>query len=243
MKQIKAIETVYNGYKFRSRLEARWAVFFDAAGIRYEYETQGFELEDGTRYLPDFYLPDFDLFVEVKGDRPGAKKDIERCASMIEWGGPIKALMILSDVPGRCTDGGLWHFPVLYYSVKNGGVCSGWFFFYAGDEGEPPYGDISGANYPRPYRFDEDGTILQDGWALPFSLQCVSDQVLRRPFNWTPMIGLREKEKADRHAQELGFKNSLDMMIHFQEGANGFIFDCLEKARQARFEHGEQPVI
>lgn len=24
---ITAIETVYNGYKFRSRLEARWAVF------------------------------------------------------------------------------------------------------------------------------------------------------------------------------------------------------------------------
>ena len=31
--EIKAIETIYNGYKFRSRLEARWAVFFDEAGI------------------------------------------------------------------------------------------------------------------------------------------------------------------------------------------------------------------
>ena len=57
------------------------------------------------------------------------------------------------------------------------------------------------------------------------------------------MKGLREKEEADRHAQKLGFKDNLDMMIHFQEGANGFIFDCLDKARQARFEHGEQPVI
>lgn len=26
---IKAIDTIYKGYKFRSRLEARWAVFFD----------------------------------------------------------------------------------------------------------------------------------------------------------------------------------------------------------------------
>lgn len=25
---IKPIETIYNGYHFRSRLEARWAVFF-----------------------------------------------------------------------------------------------------------------------------------------------------------------------------------------------------------------------
>ena len=32
---MKAIETEYNGYRFRSRLEARWAVFFDALGIEY----------------------------------------------------------------------------------------------------------------------------------------------------------------------------------------------------------------
>lgn len=64
--EIKAIETVYNGYRFRSRLEARWAVFFDAAGIKYEYEPQGFVLSDGTCYLPDFYLPEFQTYAEVK---------------------------------------------------------------------------------------------------------------------------------------------------------------------------------
>lgn len=63
---IKPIETVYNGYRFRSRLEARWAVFFDAAGIPYDYEPEGFKLENGKRYLPDFYLPWFKAFVEVK---------------------------------------------------------------------------------------------------------------------------------------------------------------------------------
>ena len=52
--EIKAIETVYNGYRFRSRLEARWAVFFDAAGIKYEYEPEGFDLGGGLYYLPDF---------------------------------------------------------------------------------------------------------------------------------------------------------------------------------------------
>jgi len=54
--RIKAIETSYKGYLFRSRLEARWAVFFDALGIVWEYEREGFEL-DGLRYLPDFWLP------------------------------------------------------------------------------------------------------------------------------------------------------------------------------------------
>lgn len=65
--QIKAIETVYNGYRFRSRLEARWAVFFDALGIEYEYEPEGFDLGKVGRYLPDFWLPTFDTWLEVKG--------------------------------------------------------------------------------------------------------------------------------------------------------------------------------
>ena len=63
---IKAIETTYNGYRFRSRLEARWAVFFDAVGMPYEYEPEGFVLDDGTTYLPDFYLPWFNAYVEIK---------------------------------------------------------------------------------------------------------------------------------------------------------------------------------
>ena len=67
---IRAIETRYKGYRFRSRLEARWAVFFDHLGIEWEYEPQGYVLSDGSTYLPDFWLPDFDspngMYVEVK---------------------------------------------------------------------------------------------------------------------------------------------------------------------------------
>lgn len=66
MQDIKPIETVYNGYRFRSRLEARWAVFFDSLGISYEYEPEGLVLSDGSRYLPDFYLPQFFCYLEVK---------------------------------------------------------------------------------------------------------------------------------------------------------------------------------
>lgn len=53
---IKAIETEYNGYRFRSRLEARWAVFFDAYDFvsHWEYEPEGFDLGDAGWYLPDF---------------------------------------------------------------------------------------------------------------------------------------------------------------------------------------------
>jgi hypothetical protein len=62
---MKAIETIYKGYRFRSRLEARWAVFFDALNWRYEYELEGFDL-GSVWYLPDFYLSDYDLWVEIK---------------------------------------------------------------------------------------------------------------------------------------------------------------------------------
>lgn len=66
MGEIKAIETVYNGYRFRSRLEARWAVFFDSLNIPYIYEPEGLDI-NGVYYLPDFYLPDCKQFFEVKG--------------------------------------------------------------------------------------------------------------------------------------------------------------------------------
>lgn len=52
---LKAIETRYKGYRFRSRLEARWAVFFDAMGTGWEYEKEGFHLHSGS-YLPDFWI-------------------------------------------------------------------------------------------------------------------------------------------------------------------------------------------
>ena len=65
----KAIETVYKGYRFRSRLEARWAVFFDTLNIEYRYEPEGFDL-DGIWYLPDFYLSAQRCWLEIKPDIP-----------------------------------------------------------------------------------------------------------------------------------------------------------------------------
>ncbi|MCD7724942.1 MAG: hypothetical protein LUI12_05235 [Clostridiales bacterium] len=73
MNKPKAIQTEYKGYLFRSRLEARWAVFFDACDVSWEYEPEGFELGNGQYYLPDFLLHGVegraagDLYVEVKG--------------------------------------------------------------------------------------------------------------------------------------------------------------------------------
>ena len=96
---IKPIETEYNGYRFRSRLEARWAVVFDAAGIRYVYEPEGFEMEDGTRYLPDFYLPDFGVYVEVKGSDEQLRKDFYKIDSFVDFGPCERGVLILGTIP------------------------------------------------------------------------------------------------------------------------------------------------
>lgn len=74
---IQAIETTYHGYRFRSRLEARWAVYLDAIGIAWEYEPEGFDLGNGLWYLPDFYMPAFGLFAEIKhGSDPLESVDV-----------------------------------------------------------------------------------------------------------------------------------------------------------------------
>jgi hypothetical protein len=82
MSDLKPIETIYNGYRFRSRLEARWAVFFDALGIEYEYEPEGFDLGDGSYYLPDFYLSKFDLYIEIK---PFDKNIVKHIGDNNDW--------------------------------------------------------------------------------------------------------------------------------------------------------------
>lgn len=79
--EIKAIETHRNGYRFRSRLEARWSVYFDCLGIAWSYEHEGFDLDQLGYYLPDFWFPVLDCFAEVKPGQFGAA-EFEKCAAL-----------------------------------------------------------------------------------------------------------------------------------------------------------------
>ncbi len=104
---IRAIETRYAGCRFRSRLEARWAVFFDTLGIAWEYEPQGF-LIDGVCYLPDFYLPEQKLWVEIKPPREswlGAEKFLA-FATKLEFVGD-RAALFQGPIPTEPDRGGL----------------------------------------------------------------------------------------------------------------------------------------
>lgn len=84
---IPALPTPYRGDDFRSRLEARWAVFFYILGVEYHYEHDNiaatYRLSSCPNhpdmvgcqsnspclipYVPDFWLPQYNLWCEVKG--------------------------------------------------------------------------------------------------------------------------------------------------------------------------------
>lgn len=157
---MKAIPTRYGGCLFRSRLEARWAVFFDALKIVWRYEPEGFLLAGGVHYLPDFFLPGFDtrgLYVEVKplgGDFSKAR------AFALESDTPI---LLAEDEPkageflvlGHGRFHGALHFgevvaePVAFNAkYLTGGVNAHEYrLYYWPDEGTPPWPDHYGVEH------------------------------------------------------------------------------------------------
>lgn len=105
---IKAIPQKVDGILFRSRAEARWATFFRLAELRYQYEPEGFQL-DQDWYVPDFLLPAVPVYVEVKPSEPNEREirvakalaAASRVPVMIAMGNPCQTSKLLwVDVTG-----------------------------------------------------------------------------------------------------------------------------------------------
>jgi hypothetical protein len=107
---MKPIETIWKGYRFRSRTEARWAVFLDAQGIEFEYEPEGVILPSGP-YLPDFRMTGFprkmpggfehqDVWLEVKGAEPTAEER-QKCVDLSSATGALVLLAVRSPEPSH----------------------------------------------------------------------------------------------------------------------------------------------
>jgi hypothetical protein len=100
--QLRPIETVYRGNRFRSRLEARWAVFFDAVGIEWIYEPDGF-MVNGRGYLPDFWLPRFKCFAEVKPDK-GTAKQAEPLLRALSTASGHRAILLIGQPADQASE-------------------------------------------------------------------------------------------------------------------------------------------
>lgn len=116
----RAIPTAYKGIHFRSRLEARWAVFFTYAEIPWQYEPQGYILEDDTPYLPDFLLTDSGTWVEVKGHPSQVSEEFlyaaaEALPHIPGLGEGCEGLMLLTEIPDVTLSDADYSWPV--YSV------------------------------------------------------------------------------------------------------------------------------
>lgn len=160
--KITAIETRYKGYRFRSRTEARTAVFLDAAGITWRYEEQGYELPSG-RYLPDFELGvdgTDPVFLEVKGPEPNEREfrlaaeldgSVGRC--MI-WSGGMKLAMDGGEALGWVYGGGTWSPTDPGHALDLVYVGRPWFL---GGEGEADYTAAITAARSARFEFGESG--------------------------------------------------------------------------------------
>lgn len=129
---IQAIQTKYAGCRFRSRLEARWAVFFDAMGYKWEFEPQGYVLKDYGPYLPDFWLPQFRLWVEVKGEE--SQGDLDKITALAvehkSAGVLVVGLPALNHYPGS-----------VWCPYANGSELIGFFTLDDKVEGHPVFRD------------------------------------------------------------------------------------------------------
>jgi hypothetical protein len=94
---MSALPSRFKGILFRSRTEARWAVFLDALGLSWEYEPEGYHL-GVVNYLPDFVIEDRSLYIEVKGTTPNPD-EIEKCRLLAEATG--KRVLLVRGNPGQ----------------------------------------------------------------------------------------------------------------------------------------------
>jgi hypothetical protein len=96
----RAISTRYKGCLFRSRNEARWAVFFKTLGIAWTYEPEGFHISNYTGYLPDFYIEPWQSWVEIKSKAPTCEERT-KCRSLCDITEKFVILLAGEPYPAR----------------------------------------------------------------------------------------------------------------------------------------------
>lgn len=94
-----AIPTKYAGTEFRSRLEARWAAFFDLVGWRWEYEPI-----DLPGWIPDFMLTGVaNVLVEIKPADSIDGFDLDKITRALRGSEDWEEVLLLGRAPSLAT--------------------------------------------------------------------------------------------------------------------------------------------
>ena len=81
---------VYDGVRYRSRGEADFAHWLDTQRIEYQYEPTAFVYwwyGKFRRYTPDFYVPDWGSYVEIKWELKRNPRKVKRKLRAVEESG------------------------------------------------------------------------------------------------------------------------------------------------------------
>jgi hypothetical protein len=236
--RIAAIETQYKGYRFRSRLEARWAVFFDALGIRWEYELEGFDLPDAGRYLPDFYLPGSGVFFEVKGEKPTDDETLKAYVLARETGKPVVIACGMLDYDRELLrEAGFsptYDFRIYFAHHRPSGSlgCFAYFFDYTTGLTGPDAGmqyHFSANNIPWP-GFDGTDASLREIARL--DSEYVIAKYGKPHQRWMPFRGFVHEERG-------GFCHEMRPVFGIEGVHCSEIIGAINAMRSARFEHGQ----
>ena len=208
---IKAIETKYKGYRFRSRLEARWAVFFDELEVPWKYESEGYDL-DGIYYLPDFCVRTKDgkmQFVEVKPEKGMTDEEVEKAKRLALKYDGSDVFVVMGDP--------------MEHSMK---------FFY----GDSEFATTDGLMIMWDRKVG--GFTYFDRSILRFVVEAENckkylDSAIEAHLNYRYSDAKYWANEATRAASNV-YRSALDNELHPHPFA-------AQAARSARFEHGETP--
>ncbi|MBD0333040.1 MAG: hypothetical protein ICV66_10315 [Chitinophagaceae bacterium] len=236
---ITPIETIYKGRRFRSRLEARWAIFFDAIDIGWEYETEGFQIGN-TKYLTDFKLLSFgstkvDLFVEIKSRKPSIE-EIKKCYDVSV--GTNTDLLLICGMPGLpefSTLGGDWNLKTGYVALHFPAQV-----MLKGKDVSTPFELWAESCRFKLFQTGPDGDSL-DIWPIYFLINSIDDK--------THSYGILSKiDSKISQGYEVFGVNPFGTLIrshYFSSNSDGRLLDHerliygYEVATCARFEHDE----
>lgn len=96
-------EVLYKGCKFRSRLEARWAIFFDELDLDWMYLYP----KNDNVYTPDFYLPQKKSYIEINEKIPSQYELYsydEFIKDKLKQGETLR--LLIGDIPRATSDFG-----------------------------------------------------------------------------------------------------------------------------------------